>query len=306
MSDTFDPPIGVPQQIAPMLRRIVAPNASPMTYRGTNSYLLGETDIAVIDPGPRDETHLRALLGALRPGQVVTHIIVTHSHKDHSPLARDLSKATGAPVLAFGGAKAGRSDVMRRLSQSGLEGGGEGVDHDFAPDMILSDGERIATDDWILDVMHTPGHMGNHICLGWQDSCFSGDHVMGWATSLVSPPDGDLTDFMRSCRRLAKREWRQFFPGHGDIITAPNDRLAWLIKHRKARETAILSFLRGGPRDARAITAGIYQDIPADLMKAAQRNVIAHLIDLHAKQLVRTDSLYDPAACFAITGEADA
>lgn len=279
--------MGVAQQIAPGLRRILAPNPSPMTYRGTNTYVLGDTDLCVIDPGPDSAPHLRAILAACADGQRITHIIVTHSHLDHAPLARPLADATGAPVLAFGDATAGRSAVMTTLAASGLAGGGEGIDTGFHPDVAVRDGDRISGPDWQLEVIHTPGHLGNHICLAWGQACFTADHVMGWASSLVSPPDGDLTDFMSSCTRLAQRPWHVFYPGHGAPVTAPAERLEWLIAHRHAREAAILSALDLGPATPAEIARTVYTDTPAALLPAATRNVLAHLIDLVGKSTVR-------------------
>ncbi len=283
--DDFNPPAGVAISLEPGLRRILAPNPSPMTYRGTNTYLLGERALAVIDPGPAIPAHLEAILAALEPGQSISHIVVTHAHLDHSPLARDLSARTGAPVFAFGGAQAGRSPVMRELAAGGLAGGGEGVDTDFAPDRTVADGDILRGDGWALEVIHTPGHMGNHIALAWQDACFTADLVMGWASSLVSPPDGDLTDFMASCRRLRGREWRVFHPGHGAPVDAPAARLDWLISHRLGREAAILDALAPGPAAARDLAERIYADTPAALLPAAERNVFAHLVDLTARNL---------------------
>jgi len=276
----------MPEQLAPGLLRIVAPNPSPMTYRGTNTYVLGDTDVAVIDPGPISAPHLDAILATCTGHRRITHIIVTHSHLDHSPLARPLAQATGAPVLAFGDATAGRSTVMAQLATSGLKDGGEGIDTDFAPDQTLADGQEIAASDWRLRVIHTPGHLGNHICLGWNEACFTADHVMGWASSLVSPPDGDLTDFMASCARLAAHPWRVFYPGHGAPIDSPQDRLNWLIGHRRAREAAILTALASGPQTAAGIAQTVYADTPPALLPAATRNVLAHLIDLMGKSRV--------------------
>ena len=171
--DDFDPPVGTAITLEPGLRRIVADNPSPMTYRGTNTYLLGTTDIAVIDPGPASDAHLNAILKAIRPTQRISHIIVTHTHLDHSPLARQLSTLTGAPVFGFGNATAGRSSVMKQLTLDAELGGGEGIDTSFCPDRHLSDGDTVSGDTWQLDVLHTPGHIGNHICLGWGDACFT-------------------------------------------------------------------------------------------------------------------------------------
>lgn len=299
--DDFNPVTGVAEVLEPGLRRIVAPNPSPMTYRGTNTYLLGRTALAVIDPGPEDATHLEAILEACAPGQRISHIVVTHAHLDHAPLARPLAERTGAPVFAFGPAAAGRSSAMQALAETGLAGGGEGIDAGFAPDHTVLDGDRIDGDGWTLEVLHTPGHLGNHICLGWNDACLTADHVMGWASSLVSPPDGDLTDFMASCARLRARDWRVFYPGHGAPIEDPAARLDWLINHRQTREAAILQALEAGAATAQALAAAIYTDTPAALLPAATRNVLAHLIDLMGKSRVAPVDDLSADARFALT-----
>ncbi len=284
--DDFNPLPGQVAVLAPGLRRILAPNPSPMTYRGTNTYLLGDKDIAVIDPGPLSDAHLQAIVDALEPLQRISHIFVTHTHLDHSPLAAPLASRTGAPILAFGSPQAGRSEIMTELAQNGLAGGGEGIDADFRPDIELEDGERVAAEGWQLEVIHTPGHLGNHIALAWGDVCFTADHVMGWASSLVSPPDGDLTDFMAACRRLRAREWSVFHPGHGAPITNPAKRLDWLIDHRLQRESQILDALENGPETAQQLAQRIYIETPAALLPAAERNVFAHLVDLTGRSRV--------------------
>jgi len=296
--DDFNPRPGEAVVLAPGIRRILAPNPSPMTYRGTNTYLIGDRDIAVIDPGPMSDAHLAAILGALEPGQRISHIVVSHSHLDHSPLAAPLSQQTGAPVLAFGGPDAGRSAVMTRLAQQGLAGGGEGVDMTFRPDIEVADGAWIEGDGWKLEVIHTPGHLGNHIALALGDVCFTADHVMGWASSLVSPPDGDLTDFMASCHRLRTLDWSVFHPGHGAPITDPAARLDWLIDHRLAREAQILTALEDGDATAAALTRRIYVDTPEKLLPAAERNVLAHLVDLTTRSLVAPERDLTVAAQF--------
>jgi glyoxylase-like metal-dependent hydrolase (beta-lactamase superfamily II) len=278
--DDFNPPVGIAEVLEVGVRRIVAPNPSPMTYRGTNTYLVGTHDLAVIDPGPESDVHLQAILDAVGTEQKITHIIVTHTHLDHSPLARPLSEATGAPILAFGDATAGRSEAMIALAASGMVGGGEGIDTNFQPDNVVEDGDVINGSDWQLEVIHTPGHIGNHICLAWNDLCFTADHVMGWASSLVSPPDGDLTDFMESCAKLEDCEWRIFYPGHGGAIDTPTERLDWLIDHRLSREAAILDLLEEAPATALQLAKAIYTETPPALLGAATRNVLAHLIDL--------------------------
>ncbi len=282
----FKPTHGVAEPLAPGLRRIVAPNPSAMTFRGTNTYLVGTRTLAVIDPGPDLPDHLDAILHALEPGQTIGHILVTHAHLDHSPLARPLAQVTGAPVLAFGPAEAGRSPVMQALAEQGLVGGGEGVDSAFAPDEILRDGDVVAGDGWQIEALHTPGHMANHMAFALGDCLFSGDLVMSWATSLVSPPDGDLTAFMASLERLQSRSWSVFHTGHGAPIDTPAKRLSELWSHRMARTDAILAELDQGPATATALAHRIYTETPAALLPAATRNVLAHLIDLTGKNRV--------------------
>ncbi len=266
---------------APAIRRVIAPNPSPMTFWGTNSYILGRGEVAVIDPGPEDPAHLAALQAALAPGERISHIFVTHPHLDHSPGARPLARATGAQVHAFGPARAGQSPVMRALMEQGLAAGGEGVDHGFAPDVRLADGAVVEANSWHLTALHTPGHMASHMSFAMEGHVFTGDHVMGWASSLISPPDGDLTRFMASCRALMARNDVAYYPGHGAPVADPAARLAWLVEHRLAREAAILAALaQAGGADVADLTARVYTDTPRALLAMAQRNVFAHLIDL--------------------------
>jgi hydroxyacylglutathione hydrolase len=248
-----------------------------MTGSGTNSYIVGSGRVAVIDPGPGDPRHLAALLGALEPGEAVAQIFVTHAHADHSTLARPLAEATGAPVLAFAAAA--------QLEGAGLAGG-EGIDRSFAPDRRLADGEIVAGDGWSLQVIHTPGHLHDHICLGWGDLCFTGDHVMGWSTSLVSPPEGDMGCYMQSLARLAQQPWRRLYPGHGAAVDDPAGRIDELATHRRRREAQILGCLRGEPQTPTVLTAAVYAGTPAHLLGAAERNVLAHLVDLQSRNLV--------------------
>lgn len=285
----FAPRPGHAEDLGQGVRRVLARNPSPMTFRGTNTYLVGQGDVAVIDPGPLDMTHGDAILAALAPGERITHIFVTHAHLDHSPLARPLAEATGAQVHAFGHARAGRSAVMENLAAEGAVGGGEGVDAGFAPDIALPDGAVLEGGDWQLRVLHTPGHFGNHISLALGEQLFSGDLVMGWSTSLVSPPDGDLTEFMASCRRLEDERWTRFLPGHGAPVDTPRARLTTLIAHREAREAQILEALRAAPGSAADIASRVYTDVSPALLPAAARNVLAHLIDLAQKNRVAGD-----------------
>ena len=301
ISDKFDPPVGVAEDLGQGIRRILAPNPSPMTFRGTNTYLVGTKALAVIDPGPDESAHLQAILAALTPDQHISHIFVTHAHLDHSPLSLRLSQATGALVHAFGSASAGRSAAMTQLADSGLMGGGEGIDSQFNPDVILKDKEVVTGQGWALTAHWTPGHLGNHLCFAMGDAVFTGDLVMGWASSLVSPPDGDLTDFMASCTRLQRLNAHIFHSGHGAPITDPRSRLDWLIGHRNTREAAILEHLKAGPATAAMLTQLIYTDTPAALIPAATRNVLAHLIDLHGKNRVLPQHALTANSVFELT-----
>lgn len=298
----FAPIAGQAITLEPQLRLVLAPNPSPMTYLGTNTYILGTDQLCVIDPGPDIDAHLDALLTAI--GQKpVSHIIVTHNHLDHSPLAKRLSDATGAKIHAFGDHLAGRSAIMSRLANQGLAGGGEGIDLDFSPDVLLKDGETIETADWHLKIFHTPGHIGNHISLIWGDAIFTGDHVMGWASSLVSPPDGDLTDFMASCTALQSVPARVYYSGHGAPIDAPIARLDWLIAHRKSREAQIRNHLTLGSATPTEITECIYLGVAPALQAAAQRNVFAHLIDMHQRGLITASPALAQSAAYALLQE---
>ena len=274
-------------ELEPGLRLLRAPNASPMTFTGTNTYLLGTRQVAVIDPGPASDAHLMAILDAIRDAEV-TAILVTHSHLDHSPLARPLSEATGAPVYAAGNSAWGRTPVMEALAAEGGLGGGEGVDPDFTPDTQLEDGSVLESAEWRIEALSTPGHMANHLSFAWNGAVFSGDLVMGWATSVVSPPDGDMTAFYASLKRLMTRSDRIYYPGHGDPVAPPADRLTELYEHRRTRERAILAVLARGPATAARLTDAIYTDIDAALMPMARRNVLAHLIDLAGRNEIST------------------
>ncbi|WP_281856276.1 MBL fold metallo-hydrolase [Litoreibacter halocynthiae] len=291
---------GQPVTLSAGLRCILAPNASPMTYTGTNTYLLGTRDIAVIDPGPPDEEHLAAILSALDAHQRISHIFVTHSHIDHSPLAMVLAQITGAKVYGFGSSSAGRAEVMGSFTDLG---GGEGIDSTFLPDVTLAHDTRVNGSDWGLTALHTPGHMGNHLCFHWHegDAIFSGDLVMGWATSMVSPPDGHLTDFIASLEMLAKRDpVATYFSGHGKPVDNPSARLQELLTHRRMRESQILASLKSGLQTPKELTARIYTDVNPALLPAAERNVIAHLIDLSERKLVKPEHKLSATSRFSV------
>lgn len=261
---------------AAKVRVVLAPNPSAMTGPGTNSFLIGEREVAVIDPGPDDPAHIQAILD-MAEGRI-SHILVTHAHLDHTAGVARLAQATRAPVFAFGPADSGRSPTMARLAATGLNGG-EGVDTGFRPDIELRHGEELRSSDWTLQALHTPGHMGGHLSFRLGDAIFCGDLVMGWSTSIISPPEGDLVDYFRSLDLLARLAPRVLYPAHGDPITAPLPRLEELAAHRRLRSAQILGALDAGPGTAAELAARIYT-IPAHLMPAAERNVLAHLLAL--------------------------
>lgn len=281
----------------PPVRRQLAPNPSPLTGDGTNTWLVGATELAVIDPGPDDPAHLAAILQAVGPGQRISHIVVTHAHLDHSALASRLAAKTGAQVHAFGTATDGRSPLMNRLAPS-LPAHGEGLDHGFVPDIRLVDGTTISGPDWTLTALHTPGHLGGHLCLALGRTLFSGDHVMGWSTTIVSPPDGDMSGYMASLDRLRAQDWTRFLPGHGDMVADPAQRLADLVAHRRGREAQILQALEAGVTTIPELTRRIYTGTPRHLLPAAERNVLAHLIDLTTRNWVEAHPFLHPGAEF--------
>ncbi|MEM9583999.1 MAG: MBL fold metallo-hydrolase [Pseudomonadota bacterium] len=286
---SYKPTAGIVEKVATGIRRLLAPNPSAMTFKGTNTYLVGTRDIAVIDPGPPDEAHLDAIMNALQGHQRISHIFVTHSHIDHSPLAMVLAQFTGAKVYGYGQSSSGRADIMSQLDALG---GGEGIDETFMPDVEMPHLAAQSGSDWTLRALHTPGHMGNHLCfeLDWSGHfsghVFTGDHVMGWASSMVSPPDGHLTDFMTSLELLQARKGHLcYHPGHGAEITDPAARVDHLLTHRKGREQQIITSLERGPAQARLLAERIYTDVDPALLPAATRNVLAHLIDLSLRDI---------------------
>ena len=293
------PPIGRPEPLAPGLVAVTAPNAGPMTFTGTRTYVLGAAEVAVIDPGPDDPAHLDAVAAALTPGARVAAILVTHAHRDHSAGARAFAARFGAPVLGFGAPV--RSPAMARLAAGGALGGGEGIDADFRPDATLADGARLTGEGWTLEAIHTPGHLGDHLCFAWAEGAalFSGDTVMAWATTLISPPDGDLAAFLASLDRLAARTERRYFPGHGPALEDAHDMIAWQRAHRAEREAQIRAALRPVPVAIPELVAAVYPGLDPALAPAAGRNVLAHLIDLADRGLVRVEGPIGPSACFA-------
>ena len=276
---------GVVDEVVPGVRRVLCNNPSPFTFTGTVSYIVGKGNVAIIDPGPIDEAHTQALLDAVR-GETVTHILVTHTHKDHSPGVAALKAATGATVYAEGPHRASRPAYASETRAT--ESGG---DWNFRPDVTLKDGDVVEGNGWLLDVIATPGHTANHIAFAWPERnlSFVGDHVMGWSTSIVAPPDGSMVDYMASLERLASRNEQLYFSGHGPEIPDAVRFVEFLIRHRKAREASILHRLAKGEADIPTIVRASYIGIDPRLAGAAGYSVLAHLEDLVARNVVATD-----------------
>jgi glyoxylase-like metal-dependent hydrolase (beta-lactamase superfamily II) len=273
---------GAVEEIAPGLRRILCPNPGPFTFRGTNTYLIGRGEVAVLDPGPADEAHLAAILRATE-GERITRILVSHTHRDHSPGAAALAAATGARSFGLG------------PHATPPEAGGEGGDHDFRPDATLADGEAVETDDWRATALHTPGHCANHLCFALEGIgvgvLFSADHVMSWSTSVVSPPDGDMAAYMASLARLAARDDRLYLPGHGPPLPDPAPFVAALAAHRLEREAKVLDALRAARRATAAeLVPAVYgPELDPRLVAGAARSLLAHLIKLTAEEEAACD-----------------
>jgi glyoxylase-like metal-dependent hydrolase (beta-lactamase superfamily II) len=280
----FDLPPDTVEEVRPGLRRIMCNNPGPMTFKGTVSYIVGRGRVAIIDPGPLNEPHIAALLEAVR-GETVTHILVTHTHRDHSPAAARIKAATGAKTFGEGPHRAARPLHIGEAPRQ------ESGDRDFIPDIALTDGDVVSGPDWALEAVATPGHTANHMAfaLTGTDVLFSGDHVMAWSTPVVAPPDGAMSDYMASLDKLARRPETTYFPGHGGAVTDAPRFVRHFIRHRKMREQAILDQLAKGEADIATIVRAIYVGLDLRLTKAAGLSVLAHLEDMVARGLAVTD-----------------
>ena len=282
------------------LMRLTAPNPSPMTSTGTNTYILGRKELLIIDPGPNSEAHLRNIMEVIPKYTKVTHILITHSHLDHSGLAPKLSKILNAPTLAFGTALDGLSNDMKSICKMGLTSETFGIDTEFVPDHFLEDKEKISSLEWEVVAHHTPGHLSNHICYQYLDKLFTGDHIMEWSTSVISPPEGDVSQFINSCEKIYNLHCEKFYPGHGIPVENPSERIAELIEHRKKREIEILNFLKNRDATISQITKNIYFNIDQNLLSVASRNVKAHLVDLIIKKQVTVDDISSDTAMYSL------
>lgn len=272
-------PHGEVQQVAPGIRRVICHNPGPFTFRGTNSWIIGGgRSTAVLDPGPVDTAHLAAILSATA-GETITHILVSHTHRDHSPGARALQAATGAATYGYG------------PHATPPDQGGEGGDQDFDPDVRLADGATVEGDDWRLTALFTPGHCGNHLAFALEGTgaLFSADHVMGWSTSVVIPPDGDMGDYMASLEKLMARDDLRYHSAHGAAIEKPKQLVRGMIGHRRQRENQILRLLGESARPVSGFIPEMYKGLDERLIGAAEMSVTAHLLDLEKRGATRRD-----------------
>ncbi|MFT3810595.1 MAG: MBL fold metallo-hydrolase [Micropepsaceae bacterium] len=285
----YDPAYGAAVKLSPLVTRVLANNPSPFTFHGTGTYLIGDASLAAIDPGPDDAAHLEAILAAAA-GRPITHILVTHTHSDHSPLAAALKQATGAKTYGFGSHGRNSEDGIR------LD---EGGDMGFVPDVVVRDGDRISGDGWTSVCVFTPGHTSNHMCFTLEEekAFFPGDHVMGWSTTVVSPPDGDMNAYIASLEKLTRRSDAVYYPTHGAPVGGPHDALKRnpqdyvraLIAHRRDREDQILARLKAGDETIPAMVEVIYAEVDKRLHPAAAHSVFGHLVSMTADGRVVTD-----------------
>jgi len=274
------PPTGTAITLSPLVRRVLAPNPSAFTYQGTQTYIVGHGEVAVIDPGPDLPEHLDALLAAVE-GETIKAIVCTHTHRDHSPASRPLKAATGAAII--GCARLVLDDSGPRADAA--------FDTDYYPDSVLADGDMLTGPGWTLQAVATPGHTSNHLCLSLpqEKALFTGDHIMGWSTTVVSPPDGDMADYMASLDKLLRRDDVVYYPAHGDQVDTPQRLTRGMMGHRKQREGQILRLLKQEPRAIPQMVEKMYVGLDPRLNGAAGRSVLAHLIDLRQRGVVREE-----------------
>lgn len=261
------------EQLSPLVRRLICHNPSPYTYTGTGTFIIGTGQVAVIDPGPINAQHLDNILKATE-GEVISHILITHTHKDHSPLAIGLAKRTGAKIFGFKKPETTNDDDMGEKYF-----GDEEVDKTYNPDHILKDGDSVEGENWTIKAIHTPGHTSNHLCyeLCEEKTLFSGDHIMAWSTSVVIPPDGNMADYMNSLERILAGNFKTIRPTHGPAIIEPHGFVEQLLAHRMEREKSVLLAIAEGQHTISEMVATIYPELPNELLLAASMSVMAHI-----------------------------
>lgn len=273
---------GAVVEMAPGLRRVMADNPSKFTYRGTGTYIVGQGRVAIVDPGPDDADHIAAVLAAV-DGEQVEALLITHTHRDHSPASRAVAEATGAQAYGFGPHPASDTDGGKSEERG---------DIDFDPDMAVVHGDVVEGPGWSFECLHTPGHISNHIAYRWREvpGVFTGDHIMGWSTTIIPPPDGNMTDYLASLRLLADSPSdRVYWPTHGPPVTEPHALVEALYAHRLDRERQILECLAAGPQTIAEMVGAMYADVPSELHEPAARSVLAHLIAMTGDGRVGTD-----------------
>lgn len=291
---TYDFRYGIIEPVAPGIRRLVARNPGPFTFHGTGTYIVGSGEVAVIDPGPDLPAHLDALMTGLRRERV-THILVTHTHRDHSPASRELKRRSGATVYAFGPHRTVPGDPGDPVE--------EGADRIFEPDIRVGHGDLIEGDGWSFECVHTPGHLSNHLCYQLKSgrALFCGDHVMAWSTTVISPPDGDMTEYLASLRSLLERDDETLWPTHGPPIREPKPFVRACLEHREARMQQVLDCLGRGPCQIEAMVPAIYHDLPAAMHAAAARSLFATVLHLHRLGAVSCDGAATITSRYSIT-----
>jgi glyoxylase-like metal-dependent hydrolase (beta-lactamase superfamily II) len=294
---SFDLVPGRAAEVAPGVRALVANNPGPFTFKGTVTYIVGRGKVAILDPGPDDGAHIAALLDAVR-GETVTDIFVTHTHRDHSPAASRLKAATGATVYAQGPHRLARPLYIGEAARLDAS-----ADMDFRPDVALADREVVSGDRWTIEALTTPGHTANHMAYAFKeaDLIFSGDHVMAWSTPIVAPPDGAMSDYMASLKKLARRSEPIYLPGHGGPVRDAPRFVQRYIRHRQAREASIVHRLDKGPADIPTLVKAIYIGLDPRLAGAAALSVLAHLEDLVARGLVATEGMPSISGTYRLT-----
>jgi len=285
---------GVVQDVSPLIRRVVANNPGPFTFKGTGTYIVGHGEVAVIDPGPDDPAHLDAILAAVA-GEIVSHILITHHHSDHSPLAGPLKAATGATIYGCAVAGPEAEDTGEVKMEAGH-------DHDFKPDVSLCGGGAVSGPGWTLEAIPTPGHTSNHLCYGLKEenACFTGDHIMGWSTTVITPPDGDMTDYLASLEAIRGRHFTTLWPTHGPPIREVTPFIDAYVAHRHERADQIVKALASGPARIRDLVPTLYADVDARLWPAASRSMLAAVIHLQRQGRITAAGAPSPDTLYAL------
>jgi glyoxylase-like metal-dependent hydrolase (beta-lactamase superfamily II) len=281
-------------QVSPLIRRVTANNPGPFTYKGTGTYIVGRGEVAVIDPGPDDAAHLQAILAAV-DGERVSHIVITHHHSDHSPLAGPLKAATGAPIYGCAVARHEEDDGGVKMEA--------GHDLGFSPDVNLCGGGRVSGPGWTLEAIPTPGHTSNHLCYAFaeENACFTGDHIMGWSTTVITPPDGDMTDYLESLERIRSRNFAVLWPTHGPPIRDVDRFIQAYEDHRQERLDQITDALKAGPARIGDLVPRLYADVDSRLHPAAARSMLAGMIHLVRKGVLAADGEPGPQSVYRLS-----